>query len=60
MAGNDNIRFVSAGGRVKAKIKKLLDELASLLKKQPSGSADKAIDAAKAAEERGKGKCQIN
>lgn len=44
---------------MKAKIKKLLDELASLLKKQPSGSADKAIDAAKA-EERGKGKCQIN
>jgi len=41
-------------------IKDLLDKLALLLKKQPPGSADKAIDAAKAAEERGKGKCQIN
>ncbi|MDD2998144.1 MAG: hypothetical protein PHV05_03710 [Candidatus Riflebacteria bacterium] len=45
---------------MKATVKKLLDELALLLKKQPPGSADKAIDAAKAAEERGKGKCQIN
>lgn len=40
-------------------IKELLDKLASLLKKQPPGSADKAIDAAKSAE-RGNGKCSIN
>jgi len=40
-------------------IKELLDKLASLLKQQPPGAADKAIDAAKA-EERGNGKCSIN
>jgi len=35
---------------MKAKIKKLLDELAALLKRQEPGAADHAIDTAKSEE----------